>query len=344
MDVSNYQLEDFIKDERFIQWVKSPCEESNAMWGAYSSKYPQKRAVMQEAREIISFLDFKEDKPEEGKLLSIWENIAASEPRASFVIPDYKTKSSFQLHKYKWAVAASFLLAMISFYYVNRYTPTTIATVYGESRTIFLPDSTKVTLNSNSSLTFTNNSFNTDDREVWLTGEAFFSVVHKSKNENFIVHTDELQVEVLGTKFNVNSRRGNTKVVLEEGKVKLNVDGASEKSSLIMKPNDMISFSGGDQKIIQSEVNAQDYLAWKTNRLIYVGASLKEIAEQLEDTYGYSIVFDNNEIKDRKFTGSTSSDDLTELFNKLETLFDLKILVTGKQMTIKENPGQHSRP
>lgn len=340
-----HTLEDFMAHEDFIKWVKSPTEESNALWNAWLSKNPDKRKAANQAREMILLLDFKQIPAPEGKFLEVWERISqASEEKTSVltVVSDRRVSASrpqWQRHWYlKVAAAVMFCLTAAGLFTVyKRFSTVTIATAYGESRTLFLPDGTKVTLNSNSRLSYRREDFSEHQREVWLDGQAFFAVTHKPNDENFRVHTAELQVEVLGTRFDVNSRRGRSKVVLEEGQVKLDIQYPSrEPQTVMMKPGDLVEVSEGTHNITHQEVDPKDYLSWRNNRIEFAGSELSEIAHWLEDNYGYTVVFSDAGLKDHKFTGSCSTDDMQELLQKLSRVFNLDIQQEGTQITIKK--------
>ena len=147
------------------------------------------------------------------------------------------------------AAAAVLLIGMISIislFYYTKYQKQEITTVYGQVRTIALPDGTIVMLNANSKLAYAKNWDKTKTREVWIKGEGFFKVNHlhqvgKIKDEErFIVHAENLNVEVLGTSFNVNNRRGLVKVALFTGQVRLDVK--DDKSPAInLQPGDWVS-------------------------------------------------------------------------------------------------------
>jgi len=347
MDYSRYQVEDFVTDAFFIKWVKSPAEEHHAFWNAWLSKHPEARPRVEEARQIVLLLDIKEDVPPDGKFLEIWERInreaaGASEHR----MPGEPAIRTTAMLTWVYRIAASLVLAVLfagSYYYYNHRT-ITVVTAYGESRTLFLPDSTKVTLNSNSSLHYSVADFTNRKRAVSLQGEAFFSVLHKRNHQNFLVHTGQLHIEVLGTKFDVNSRRGKTRVVLQEGKVRLDLE-SENKTAVIMKPGDLVEFAKSDKAPVKKTVDPDNYLAWKDNRLIFSSTSLMEIAQLLEDNYGYKVIFEKEEIAKRKFTGSSSGENLEELFQKLSLVFDLTIQKESNTLIIqyrKENPKQLS--
>lgn len=342
MNYSKFQVEDFATDEYFIKWVKRPDAETDAFWNAWMSGHPENIARVRQAREIVLQLDFKTNIPPEGRFLEVWEKIVKAQTESSFT---YTVTSDTQKSRKNWyyAVAAAviFLIAAPFAFLIYEFRLVTIATQYGESRTITLPDSTKVTLNSNSSLSFSPARFSRVRREVSLQGEAFFSVVHKVNNQNFIVHTDELNVEVLGTKFNVNTRRGNTKVILKEGKVMLNMVAHEKPDSLIMEPGEYVEFTEAGS-LTRKNVDVNDYLEWRNNRLIFVGTSLMEISQLLEDNYGYQVIFQNDSLKYRKFTGSSSVVEIDELLDKLSRLYNLEVQKTGNKIVLKHNSSIHA--
>lgn len=344
-EYTHHTTEDFVTDEFFIAWVKHPTEERRAFWQAWLSLHPDKRAVVEEARRLILMLDFVETKAPEGKFLEIWGNIVeASEARKGI---ELVAEPSLQVEMgeterprrsrlwYRLSAACIVLMAGVVYVVWQQQTPITVRTTFGESRTLFLPDSTKVTLNANSILRYAAD-FSTGEREVWLDGEAFFAVVHTRSDQRFLVHTAELQVEVLGTRFNVNSRRGRSRVVLEEGKVKL--DAAEEilhTPEVVLQPGELAEFSKTEKVIGKKKVDVDKYSSWRNNQLVFVGASLAEVGQVLEDNYGYEVEFHDEAVKLQHFTGSASVDNLPELFHKLSRLFGVTIIQEGNKLTIQ---------
>lgn len=104
-----------------------------------------------------------------------------------------------------------------------------------------LPDHSRVTLNANSRVTYYEETHPQPVREVFLEGEAFFSVVHQERASPvpFIVRTPDLTVQVLGTEFNVNTRRGRTQVVLDDGQIELQLPSEQKAA---MKPGDLVEY------------------------------------------------------------------------------------------------------
>ena len=341
-DYSKYQVEDFVTDPFFIRWVKSPGPEHIAFWNAFMSKYPACTARIDEARQIILQLDFKEDVLPEGKFVELWDGINRGSISHELTTHPGGSPSRLLTLTTYYKIAATILLLVLSGVTYFRYFHTiSIQTTYGESRALFLPDSTKVTLNSNSELRYAPGDFLRHKRKVVLKGEGFFAVTHQTDQSNFIVHTNELNVEVLGTKFNVNSRRGKTQVVLQEGKVKLDMRGAP----IVMKPGELVEFAGSRESTVKKKVDTDSYSAWRSNRLVFSRSSLAEISQLLEDNYGYKVMLREPELAERKFTGTCSSENLDELFEKLSIVFELDISKSANAITIqskKEKPKQPS--
>jgi ferric-dicitrate binding protein FerR (iron transport regulator) len=122
-------------------------------------------------------------------------------------------------------------------------------THYGETARIKLPDGSMVVLNAHSTLTY-NDWSEGQTREVWLNGEAFFEVQKKhdaTGRVKFVVHTGDLNVEVLGTRFNVSNRGLRTQIVLEEGKVRLRYEQETEKV-IDMQPGELVEYVNADTK------------------------------------------------------------------------------------------------
>jgi ferric-dicitrate binding protein FerR (iron transport regulator) len=147
--------------------------------------------------------------------------------------------------------------------------------------------------------------------------------------------TDEVSVEVLGTRFNVHNRRNTTEVVLNEGKVKVNINADDKKQEVWMEPGEFVAYSQTTRQYQKKLIDAQIYTSWKDSMLIFEEQSLHEIAFTLEDNYGYTIRFANEEISTYKFTGTIPSDKMDALFTMLEKSFDLKIDKDGKEIWIK---------
>ena len=239
-----------------------------------------------------------------------------------------QSKQNQNIHNNAWqyagiAAAVLLLVSVASFYYGEILFYTTYSTEYGMTKNIILEDGSEVTLNANSTLRVPRNL--TDYREVWLQGEAFFSIIKKKNGSRFFVHTNNLNVEVLGTQFNVNTRHENTEVVLSEGSIKLTSNLPAIKLPLLMKPGDFVSLSKNDAKFNKREVQPTKYNAWKTNLLIFENTPLSLIVQQIEDYYGIEVEVANLELSKRQLTGTMPNNDLGIVLKSLESTLNVTI-------------------
>ncbi|WP_052695005.1 FecR family protein [Hymenobacter sp. AT01-02] len=212
------------------------------------------------------------------------------------------------------------------------------ATPYGQTRTIHLPDGSVVTLNAHSTMRYTAPSSQEQPREVWLDGEAYFSVHHQPNNQRFIVHTSAgLQVEVLGTKFTVYRRHEQARVVLLSGKVR--VDFADQRPDVLMKPGELVeTYDATPTKLVHKPVQPDTYSAWKDDRLVLNETTMEELATRLHDTYGLEVEVATPELRQRRMTGTVPVADLTILLAALEETFHLKAERQENRLILSASP------
>lgn len=203
------------------------------------------------------------------------------------------------------AAVGVLLIGAAAFFQLNASRLLVVQTSFEERHTLDLPDGTRVVLNANSRLTY----YDKNPREVWLDGEAFFDVMKKEDGRTpFMVHTEDLVVEVLGTAFNVNSRRRQTKVVLEEGSVKLKLGHGEEA---MMKPGDLIAYSAEEARILEKRsVQPQVHSSWKSGSLIFHKTPLSEAIQKVSDNYGVHFKFERPELKQKVIQGGVPMDNL----------------------------------
>jgi ferric-dicitrate binding protein FerR (iron transport regulator) len=159
-----------------------------------------------------------------------------------------------------------------------------------------------VFLNSGSKFRYPN-QFNQSERNVFLEGEAYFKV-KSNKKLPFKVNTQSLQVEVLGTSFNVSAYPGDgyQAVVLEEGKVQIN-ELSGEKIDEI-HPGQIALKRDGVEGVKIEGIEPYQYTSWKDGKVVFEGERLSDIAKKLERWYNVEIRFEKEKLKDYKFTGT----------------------------------------
>ncbi len=196
----------------------------------------------------------------------------------------------------------------------------TFSTGFTETKRLVLTDGSKVVINANSKLRIPRFGFGAKTREVYLSGEADFNISHTEDHKHFIVHAnDNLDIEVLGTEFNVYARPRGTKVVLNKGKVQLNYrDGRSVKQ-LTMAPGDLVTMDRNGFKSVTKTDNPQNFSAWKIHRFIFENESLLEICHLFEDNFGVKVHIPDSTLARQTISGSFTALNAEEL---LEILTD----------------------
>jgi transmembrane sensor len=205
----------------------------------------------------------------------------------------------------------------------------TLTTPRGGTYQLNLPDGTKVWLNSASSLHYPS-SFSGNFREVKLKGEAYFEV-SSNKKMPFLVKVNDVQVEVLGTRFNVNAYNDSQliKTSLVEGSVKV----AKNKQFKILKPGQEAVIDQAVQNIKVHQSDIEEAIAWKNGLFYFSGDNIQEIMMQISRWYDVEVVFDGN-VSQRSFEGKISRyAQLSEVMEILK-LSNIKFSIEGKKITI----------
>jgi transmembrane sensor len=330
-DYAQFTLRDFVLDESFRRWVLQPDEATMSFWHTFMLRYPNQQTVVDEAASLLLHLRANYDDLTEASYERIWTILEqAHDERLVPVIALSKQSGWRQFGSWKVAaVMAGIMGTLVTGWYVReRQHQHSEHTAFGETRTLVLPDGSTVQLNGNSTLTFRDDWVTDQPREVWLEGEGFFKVTKKivaGQRVKFITHTPGLDVKVLGTQFNVNSRRGQTDVTLVEGKVELIRPGDTKARVLELKPGQVASARPGIAQVALQETTPEIQTAWTKKQFIFDKTPLRTVGQQLNDSYGLTLVFDDEALADRQFTGNLSSQDLETLLTTLAATFDLTV-------------------
>lgn len=222
------------------------------------------------------------------------------------------------------------MLVSVVLYWLNRGETLTVSSEYGQLVEVVLPDNSRVTLNGNSDIAYAAKWGDHDVREIWLSGEAFFDVTHTKSDQKFIVHTEEgMDVEVLGTRFNVKIRRKQAQIMLEQGKVRLNGESAPS-DTMTLKPGELATFVSG--VLIKERVDPGRYSSWKEHRLYFDETPLSEVAKILEDSYGYKVSFRDEALAKRKLSGQIYSRKGSHILSAIEESLGVDVSIKGNRI------------
>ena len=193
----------------------------------------------------------------------------------------------------------------------------TMTTPRARQYNLELSDGTKVWLNASSSITFPT-SFAANERKVTLTGEAYFEVT-KDKKRPFRVSVNDMQVNVLGTHFNINAYDDEATVntTLLEGSVLL----AEKDKKVLLKPGQQAQKQKAGAIVVNDNVNIEEVMGWKNGVFYFENASLQKVLRQLSRWYDVDVVYEKG-IPSRMFEG--------EIQRNLQLSQVLKILEKNK--------------
>ncbi len=341
----DFTTEDFVLDGSFQRWVLDPDPATVAFWEHWLTRYPEKKALVAQAREILLAMQPEEAPLSAPEAADMWRAVqlrtdAAGDPVRQPSEPTAPGRSV--RHWPAWQKLAAGLTGillvsgMLVLWVLNKGA-SQYETAYGETKTIALPDGSTVHLNAHSSLRLTGDWSDGQDREVVLTGEAFFSVVKKSSaagRRKFRVRTRDLNVEVLGTEFNVASRAQRTQVALQTGQVALRLHG-SPTQEVLMAPGELFEYSPARKLPAKRRVSLAPYVSWREQKLILVNTPLSEVARQLEETYGLPVVIRGEGVADLRLNGTFPTGNREKLLETLAITAEVQIYIQADRIFIE---------
>lgn len=276
-------LNDELTDEELIAFKKSP-------------QYAEYEKIKIYSQHLIV------DEFDDSKIL---ENVFKSKPHKSKLIPISKN----------WILRIAAILivgfGMGYFIFQNNSTQKEFAS-NGFQKTFSLPDNSEVVLNSGSEIYFKKRNWG-KNRQLKLKGEAFFKV---AKGETFEVQTDLGKVSVLGTQFNVKSRKNKFDVSCYEGKVKVFYKG----KEIILTRGMQVTFEKDNQF---NSLNSGEMPEWMENKIVFNNDSLETVIEEMERQYNVEIV-NNSFNKNDLFTGKIPSNQLDIALEIVVSTYNIK--------------------
>jgi transmembrane sensor len=235
--------------------------------------------------------------------------------------------------------------------------PNEVTTANGARIHDTLPDGTLVWLNAGSRLVF-GKEYNKTRREVYLTGEAFFDVA-KNKQKPFLIHTDRIDIQVLGTSFNIKSYplEKTTEATLIRGSIEISLKGRPSER-FILKPNQKLVVRGTDSLLHPAapkknnekeeplvairkptyEQNTGTVIetSWVNNTLIFKEEAFSDLARQMERWYGITISFSDPGLQQLEFTGSFKGETIQQALEALKLTATFNYDIRGNEVTINK--------
>ncbi len=235
----------------------------------------------------------------------------------------------------KYAAVFLLIITIPISYFTGKYSNTvdsysTVTCALGDKSMIYLPDSSRVWLNSGSTLKFSNN-FKTGHRRVFLDGEAYFSVT-KDKDNPFQVRSGDINVEVLGTQFNMKAYPDENQIstTLIEGSVKV----SSPEKIDIIKPGQKLVYNNQTKKVTLLELlDTLPETEWKDGRLVFRNESLEELEKKLERWFDVDIELADEVVKKRRYTGTIERESILEVMSYFSMAQSVEYKIDGNKVT-----------
>jgi transmembrane sensor len=195
---------------------------------------------------------------------------------------------------------------------------------------VVLEDGTKVWLNSASSLTYPD-AFTGADRQVKLTGEAYFEVA-KNPDKPFYVNVNNEQIRVLGTHFNIAAYDNDDDITttLLEGSVRV----TKNNTTVMLKPGQQSVSMNNSDRIRVADADIDEVMAWKHGYFIFNDENIQDIMKRVSRWYDVDIAYDGA-VKDQQFGGTYDrSKSITELTKYLEKLGKVHFKIEGRRIIV----------
>jgi hypothetical protein len=337
MNYYQYSAEDFAADDDFKAWVHEPTSETNAFWQGFLKEYPERFYQIEEAKRLILGLNhIQKEEVSDWQVERIWSRIDTS-----IATSQTSTKQRWLNWGMSWKVAAVVLVVAGAVWLAQpsllkkeialpelgvKTSPEWTEAVNENDKTMLiqLADGSTIQLDKNSRLKYPK-EFTESNREVYLTGAAFFDV-QKNPDKPFLVYSNGLITKVLGTSFYVqaHTEAPDVRVSVRTGRVSVYADKPSptqdpEANGVVLTPNQKAIYQRKEATISKVLVEKPILLIPKTqlNLFAFEAASASQVFTALEKAYGIEVVYDEELLKHCSLTINLSEENL---FQKLEVI------------------------
>ena len=331
MDKNFSNIEDIIADEQFQAWYFRADTDLHRLFESWLAANPQQASLVAEAKEYLDQLVIAERELPEAQLANAHQRLMAGINASEELQVPATTGVVRSIKRWWWAAAAVIIFVTGGLLYLNQQAQDSVQTAFGELKEQQLPDGSKVTLNANSTITYTRDWDKGNEREVWIKGEAFFHVAKTPAKSRFVVHTDRFDVVVTGTQFNVVNRQDKTNIMLTEGSVILiTPDGVKHH----MVPGDFVEVH--NQQLQKKAGSEENILAWKDKKLIFENTPLRVALDKIQEHYGVKISIGNANISSEVITAILPNDNLDALLQALDATYDFRVIRKDGEIIITE--------
>jgi ferric-dicitrate binding protein FerR (iron transport regulator) len=330
------QPEELLADDSFLNWYFKTGGGEGSAWDEWIAADAGNKELAFRAVELLELTRLPEKTVPAERIRQASDRLLAdiNRPENGFVKEEAgilkKNSMSEAAHRTRslpmygrWVAAACLVGVLVAgvLYWAGRSGRSEIRTEYGQLGDQVLPDGTEVAMNANSRLKYTPGWKPGVDREVWVSGEAFFHVQKTPEKSRFIVHLNDCDVIVTGTRFNVVNRPGKENVMLQEGSVILHAASGSE---LNLRPGDFVAVDKNGLE--KASARPDSLMAWRDRRLILDNTPLPELVNIVRDQYGVVLQLSGDSTAKKTVTGILRNNNLEVLLKALQMTGDFEVI------------------
>lgn len=353
-----YTVSDFVLDEDFIQWVYTGRNDQS--WQAWLMQNPEKALIVAEAKEIVQSLKMTPssvtDNDVDEEVNKLLQTIQVGQ---AVVRPIRSSK------KWWWLAASVVFLAGFAIWSINFFNKKSTEEKFNYTEVIpklqlieqvntsakairiLLPDSSTVELSPQSRLSYSNDFKDSANRDVYLLGEAFFSVTKDTKKP-FRVFANGIVTKVLGTSFTVRSfeKEQTIKVTVRTGKVRVYSQTAEPEKTEVnaVYPNDILltpnqeAIFEKEQKKFQKKILEKPVIidpGISLQSMIYEETPVTRVLEQFKKAYGISIVYDEDSLRTCTITADLTDESLYSRLDLICKAIDANYEIINSEVFIR---------
>jgi len=347
-DYRLFDITDFVMDDDFIRWVRQGKKADNDFWSDWLSRHSDKHMIVAEARRILELIGTEErvgsEIEKQNEITRLLQTI--KEQPYEMEVEAAHTPKIISLSKKWWYAAAIVLIASLSIYFFSsrhhgfeQYAYAAVTSskhlieninTSEKAITLRLPDESTVELAPNSRISYSNSFDSSSTRDIYLSGQAFFSVT-KNPARPFRVFANEIVAKVLGTRFSIRCFPQDTviQIRVQTGKVSIYSQAAADSretwssnhlGGIIVTPNQELVYKRSNQEfqkaLLENPVAiVPDVIDQKS--MDYEEASLEKVFTQLSKMYGINIVYDSELLKKCTLTADLRNE---TFYKKLELI------------------------
>lgn len=330
----------------FRDRVMKPHKDRSYFWSKWRSEEPLSISEERKALEFIDRMSFKKEELSSDEMEEMLGNILASEKASIWTSEPESFFSSIKISGFMKAavllvfIASSIFLSRNLFHDTDTVKKTetewvTIENRVGERSEFILADGTIVNLNEKSTLSYPV-TFEKGYRKVKLVGEAFFDV-KKDRFSPFYVETNDIDIQVLGTIFNVKSfaSEATTKVSLFKGKVRVNKRiNLLNYESVFLSPGEQLTYYKNSEDLVKGDFDLNEVLFWKERVIIFKNAGLEDFVQKMEQIFDVNFQIYGSPSKKWQITGRYKCESLEDALMGLKFVYDIDYKIDGKNVIL----------